>query len=310
MQVSEAKRNRTMDMNQPSSIEAAVRASTAGSGRDRSIGAILIDAGRLSVEAAEKIIREQKAKGLRFGDAAIGLGLLKQEDIDFALARQFDYPYLTADDGTLSGSLVAAYKPGSAIVEQLRALRSQLMVRWFSDDTTRRALAVVSAQRGEGRSFVAANLAVVFSQLGERTLLIDADLRHPRQHENFKLDPRTPGLSSVLSGRANGEAIIRIPSLVGLSVLPAGAIPPNPQELLARPQFERLVEQVSKSFDVVIIDTPATDLAADATVVAARAGASLVVARRDHTPAPKIQVLTKNLTGANACIVGSVLNSF
>ncbi|MCX9156656.1 chain length determinant protein tyrosine kinase EpsG [Niveibacterium sp. 24ML] len=298
-----------MDMNQPSSIEAAVR-SSANAGRERSIGAILIDAGRLSVEAAEKIIREQKAKGLRFGDAAIGLGLLKQDDIDFALARQFDYPYLSAGDGALSSTLVAAYKPASPMVEQLRALRSQLMVRWFSDDTTRRALAVVSAERGEGRSFVAANLAVVFSQLGERTLLIDADLRNPRQHKNFKLDPRTPGLSSVLSGRANGEALIRIPSLVGLSVLPAGAVPPNPQELLARPQFVRLIEQVSKSFDVVIIDTPAADIAADANVVAARAGASLVVARRDHTPAPKIHALTKDLSGANALVVGSVLNSF
>lgn len=299
-----------MDMNQPSSIEAAARSNAAGNGRDRSIGAILIDAGRLSVDAAEKIIREQKAKGLRFGDAAIGLGLLKQEDIDFALARQFDYPYLTAGDGTLSSSLVAAYKPGSPIVEQLRALRSQLMVRWFSDDTTRRALAVVSAQRGEGRSFVAANLAVVFSQLGERTLLIDADLRNPRQHTNFKLDPRTPGLSSVLSGRANGEAIVRIPSLVGLSVLPAGAVPPNPQELLARPQFERLVEQVNKSFDVVIIDTPATEVAADAQVVAARAGASLVVARRDHTPAPMALALARDLANSNAPAIGSVMNAF
>lgn len=299
-----------MDMNQPSSIEAAVRSNAAGNGRDRSIGAILIDAGRLSVDAAEKIIREQKVKGLRFGDAAIGLGLLKQEDIDFALARQFDYPYLTAGDGTLSSSLVAAYKPGSPIVEQLRALRSQLMVRWFSDDTTRRALAVVSAQRGEGRSFVAANLAVVFSQLGERTLLIDADLRNPRQHTNFKLDPRTPGLSSVLSGRANGEAIVRIPSLVGLSVLPAGAVPPNPQELLARPQFERLVEQVNKSFDVVIIDTPAAEVAADAQVVAARAGASLVVARRDHTPAPMASALARGLANSNAPAIGSVMNAF
>lgn len=299
-----------MDMNQPSSIEAAVRSNAPGNGRDRSIGAILIDAGRLSVDAAEKIIREQKAKGLRFGDAAIGLGLLKQEDIDFALARQFDYPYLTAGDGALSSSLVAAYKPGSPIVEQLRALRSQLMVRWFNDTTTQRALTVVSAERGEGRSFIAANLAVVFSQLGERTLLIDADLRHPRQHKNFKLDPRTPGLSAVLSGRANGEALIRIPSLVGLSVLPAGALPPNPQELLARPQFARLIEQTSKSFDVIIVDTPAATTGADAQVAAARTGASLLVARRDHTPAPTLQALAATLSTPSSVVIGSVLNAF
>lgn len=297
-----------MDMNTPHTIEPAVRASA--SVRDRSIGAILIDAGRLSVEDAEKILREQKVKGARFGDAAIALGLLQQADIDFALARQFDYPYLAVGDAALSPNLIAAYKPGSPLVEQLRAVRSQLMVRWFNDDTTRRALTVVSPQRGEGRSFVAANLAVVFSQLGERTLLIDADLRNPTQHENFKLDVRAPGLSAVLSGRANGEAVVRIPSLVGLSVLPAGALPPNPQELLARPQFARLIEQTSKSFDVVIIDTPAASTAADAEVVAARAGASLLVARRDFTPAPSVQTLSLSMAAANSVVIGAVLNAF
>jgi len=299
-----------MDMNQRSHLEPAPRPVAAGGGRDRSIGAILIDAGLLSLENAEKIIREQKAKGIRFGDAAIGLGLLKQQDIDFALARQFDYPYLSAGDDTLSDSLVAAFKPFTPIVEQLRALRSQLMVRWFNEDTARRALAVVSAQPKEGRSFIAANLAVVFSQLGERTLLIDADLRSPSQHQLFKLDPRAPGLSSVLSGRANGEAIVRIPSLVGLSVLPAGVVPPNPQELLARPQFARLIEQTSKSFDIIIIDTPAATSAADASIVASRAGASLVVGRKDHTPAPTLSAFGAALAASNANVVGAVMNAY
>ncbi|QSI79023.1 chain length determinant protein tyrosine kinase EpsG [Niveibacterium microcysteis] len=297
-------------MNPPSSIDEPARTHAQGAGRERSLGAILIDSGRLSADGAEKIIREQKAHGLRFGDAAIRLGLLTQDDVDFALARQFDYPYLGAGDTSLSENIVAAYRPTSAIVEQLRALRSQLMVRWFGDEPNQRALTVVSADRREGRSFIAANLAVVFSQLGERTLLIDADLRYPSQQALFKLDPRTPGLSSVLSGRANGEAIIRIPSLLGLSVLPAGALPPNPQELIARPQFGRLIERVCESFDVVIIDTPASDTAADFNVISSRAKASLVVARRDHTPEPKLNNLSKTLHAANVAVVGAVLNAY
>lgn len=299
-----------MDMNPPPSTIDEVTQPASHSSRERSIGAILIDSGRLTVDAAEKIIREQKSRGLRFGDAAVQLGLLTQDDVDFALARQFDYPYLGAGDNSLSESIVAAYKPTSSVVEQLRALRSQLMVRWFGDDTKQRALAVVSADRRAGRSFIAANLAVVFSQLGERTLLIDADLRNPCQHELFKLDPRTPGLSSVLSGRANGEAVIRIPSLLGLSVLPAGALPPNPQELIARPQFARLIERVCASFDVVIIDTPALDTAADFNVISSRANASLIVARRDYTPEPKLNSLTRTLTEANVSVVGAVLNAY
>ncbi|MGC5317045.1 CpsD/CapB family tyrosine-protein kinase, partial [Escherichia coli] len=79
--------------------------------------------------------------------------------------------------------VVAAYNPFSKQVEALRALRSQLMVRWFDIDGKHKALSIVSPASGEGRSFIASNLAVVFSQLGERTLLIDADMRQPCQHE-------------------------------------------------------------------------------------------------------------------------------
>ena len=297
-----------MDMNPINVIESAT-AQTAVPGRDRAIGAILIDSGRLSAEGAEKILREQKARGLRFGDAAIALGLLKQADIDFALNRQFEYPVLHAGDESVSEELIAAFKPSSAIVEQLRALRSQLMVRGIGDAESR-SLAVVSAEKGEGRSFIAANLAVVFSQLGERTLLIDADLRRPRQHELFKLDPRSAGLSSLLSGRAGAEAIVRIPSLVGLSVLPAGAVPPNPQELLARALFAKLLEQAGKSFDVIIIDTPAATASADAAIVAARSGSALLVARQDFTPAPALQALKGSLAASSVKLVGAVLNSF
>lgn len=273
----------------------------------RSIGAILIDTGRLNAENAERILRLQKEKGLRFGDAAIELGLLKGDDIRFALASQFDYPYLPADDQSLSAELVAAYQPFSPIVEQLRALRSQLMLRWFDTDSEHKSLAIVSPDHGEGRSFVAANLAVVFSQLGERTLLIDADLRNPRQQTLFKLG-NTPGLSAMLSGRAGAEAVVRIPSLLGLSVLPAGIVPPNPQELLGRAAFIEALYALGRDFDVIIIDTPAGHDYADAQTIAARAGAALMVARKHLSSLPVIAQLGRTLQQSGATVVGSVLN--
>jgi protein-tyrosine kinase len=229
------------------------KAATSG----RSIGAILIDSGRLSLEDAERILKLQKDENLRFGDAAIQLGLLTDGDIQQVLASQYDYPYLPPGDERLEEDIVAAFKPFSPVVEQLRALRSQLMLRWFDADAGHKSLAIVSPGRGEGRSFTAANLAVVFSQLGEHTLLIDANLRHPSQHELFKLPNRT-GLSSVLAGRAElAESVTRISGLVDLSVLPAGPIPPNPQELLSRPLFAALMATASGQYDVVIVDTPA-----------------------------------------------------
>jgi chain length determinant protein tyrosine kinase EpsG len=287
--------------------DAATNATNPTGGAGRSIGAILIDTGRLSAENAERILRLQKEQGKRFGDAAIELGLLTEDDIRFALACQFDYPYLPAGDSSLSHELVAAYKPFSPVVEQLRALRSQLMLRWFDTEAQRKMLAIISPGNGEGRSFIAANLAIVFSQLGERTLLIDADLRSPRQHELFKLG-NNAGLSGLLAGRANADAVVRVPSLLGLSVLPAGAIPPNPQELLGRPAFIETLHSLSRDFDVVIIDTPAAAEYADAQTIAARAGAAIMLARKNQSSLPDMAQLTRSLQQSGASLIGSVLN--
>lgn len=277
----------------------------------RSIGAILVDAGRLSIGDAERILRQQKARGKRFGEAAMELGLLNGDDIRFALSSQFDYPYLPTDDTSLSRELVAAYTPFSPVVEQLRTLRSQLMLRWFdaeaNDMDMHNVLTVISPGASEGRSFIAANLAIVFSQLGERTLLIDADLRRPRQHKLFKLG-RHAGLSGLLAGRANIETIVRVPSLVELSVLPAGAVPPNPQELLGRAAFVATLRSLSRDFDVIIIDTPAANDYADAQTVALRSGASLMVARKNQSSLRDLTQLTHHLRQAGGKLVGSVLN--
>lgn len=277
--------------------------------RERMFGAILIDAGRLRPEDAERILREQKDKGLRFGEAALRLGLVKDADIQFALSRQFGYSYLQPGERGVSQELVAAYQPFSRQVEELRALRSQLMLRWFTGEAGHGAIAVAGTQRGEGRSYVAANLAVVFSQLGERTLLIDADLRYPRQHALFRLDDKS-GLSAWLAGRAGTEAIQSVPGLARLSVLVAGAVPPNPQELLGRAQFAELLAQLAQAYDVILIDTPAIETGADAQTIAARAGAALLIARKDHSRLPALQGLASMLSDSGAAVVGSVMNDF
>jgi protein-tyrosine kinase len=279
----------------------------AGAAGDGSIGAILLDAGRLDAGSVESILQAQKEKGLRFGEAGISLGLLQQDDVDFAVACQFDYPYLMAGDESVSHDVVAAFKPFSLVVEQLRVLRSQLMLRWFNGESGHKALAITSAGRGEGRSFIASNLAVVFSQLGERTLLIDADLRNPRQASLFKLESRI-GLSNMLAGRAGREAVVHFAGMLDLWVLPAGVAPPNPQELLARPVFGQLLKELAEDFDVILIDTPAARDYADAQTIAARAGAGIVLARKDLTSAPDLAHLGRSVQESGAVLVGSVLN--
>ncbi|MBK7649306.1 MAG: chain length determinant protein tyrosine kinase EpsG [Betaproteobacteria bacterium] len=275
----------------------------------RSIGALLMDAGRITPEAAERILKLQKDKNLRFGEAAVELGLLTEDDIQHVLSQQYDYPYLMPGDECVSEEVVAAFKPFSPVVEQLRALRSQLMLRWFDAEVGHKVLAVVSAGRAEGRSFTAANLAVVFSQLGERTLLIDADLRNPRQHNLFRLENKL-GLSSLLAGRAElAEATIRIPGLIDLSVLPAGATPPNPQELLARPVFNALMATAAGQYDIVVVDTPAGTDTADSQTIAARTRGAVVIARKDVSSAPAMKTFVSSLQHGGVAVIGTVLNN-
>ena len=276
---------------------------------EQSIGAILVKSGKLSPEKTDLIIQRQQLKNLRFGEAAIQLGLLKEEDVRFALARQYHYPYLLHGEGAVSDELVAAYQPFSRQVEVLRALRSQLIMRWFSTTPLRKSLAVISPGSNEGRSYLTANLAIMFAQLGKRTLLIDADMRHPRQHSLFNL-PNHSGLSSVLASRSDASSIQPVPSFVDLSLLTAGPTPPNPQELLGRPLFSSLVTYASQEFDVVLIDTPAAIEYADATTIALQSSGALIVTRQDTTRLYETRQMTDGLAQLGVPVVGAVLNHF
>ena len=278
-------------------------------GGERTIGAILVGSGALSRADVERILALQHEKGGRFGEAGRALGLIEQRDIDYALSRQFDYPYLRRGESRVSPSLVAAYEPAHSQVEALRALRSELMLHWFNDDAAHKSLAIVSEARGDGRSHIAANLAVVLSQLGGRTLLIDADLRNPAQHALFGLENRI-GLSALLSGRAGAEAVQRVPGLGSLSVLPSGAAPPNPQELLARPSFGVLLDRLAEHVDFILIDTPPAAESADAQTVAARARAALFVARRNHSRLWRLQAIAEGIARTRTAVLGAVLNDF
>lgn len=282
---------------------------SSGKGRhsDRAIGAILVDSGRLSLKDIDRVIELQNESGLRFGEAAIRLGVATEADVLYALSLQFDYPFLSGPDHSVSDEVVAAYRPFSAEGERLRSLRSQLQLRWFKGASGQRAaLAIVGTRPGEGRSHLAANLAVIFAQSGERTLLIDGDLRTPRQHALFKVDNQV-GLSNLLVGRTAEQAVKLVPGIPRLAILPAGPIPPNPEELLGRSSFDRILEKSLPTFDVVIIDTPAHAVGADVTLLARFATAALAVARTNVTRTSEFQDLVGHLMDIGVNMVGSVL---
>lgn len=203
--------------------------------------------------------------------------------------------------------LVVLTKANSEQAEALRMLRSQLMLRWFNNE--RHTLAVLGANAHEGCSYVAANLSVLFAQLGMRTLLIDANLRAPKQHEIFNLK-LSIGLSELLAVDANIEVIPHAGPVENLSILCAGAIPSNPLELLSRKSFAQLINQVKTHFDVVLIDTSPAIVSADAQTVVAHCDGAMLVSRLNKTKLADLTEVKNQISITGVQIVGGVVNQF
>lgn len=269
-----------------------------------SIGSLLLRMGKITPQDAERIMQLHKERGLRFGEAAVSLGYITEADIQQVLAHQFDYPYLTATQDNVSRELFAAYQPFSAKAETLRSIRSQLILRWFS--LGKKSLAITSVNVGDGVESFAANLAIVFAQLGENVLLIDADMRAPKQTDNFLLT-ETRGLSDILAGRADKNIICKIAGFQNLSVLPAGTLPPNPQELVSRPVFAKVLNEFAKEYDVILIDAPAFSQGADIQAIASTIGGVVMVAKQNATKAADMVAAAEFFNDNNIQTVGSVL---
>jgi chain length determinant protein tyrosine kinase EpsG len=269
------------------------------------IGELLQRNGRLNEAQVAMVLAAQRERGIRFGEAAIALGLLKEAELRRALAQQFDYGVVEYGSSNLDTGLFAAYEPLGAQAEALRQLRSELKMRWFSGQ--RRSLTVLEARGGADSARLAANLAIAFSQTGERTLLIDTNLRTPRQRELFGLAD-DEGLTQILGGRLPlSDGLTGVQGFAHLSLLCAGAAVPNPQELLSRSSFADLMEVLPVSFDVVIATAPPLLECADAQLIAARCGGCLLVTERDTTRLADIEAAQARLAPSGAKLVGAVM---
>ncbi len=210
----------------------------------------------------------------------------------------------TSDLG-LRARLVITSRPEGADAEAIRSLRSQLRLRWFQKGP--RMLAVTSPHARHGCTLLTANLAIAFAQAGERTLVLDCNLRRPRQRLLFRLKP-APGLVDLLQGRgALKSAPTPIESLPNLAVLGADSAPANPQELLMHAGFRHLSESIQTLYDVVLIDTPPVLEHADAQIVAAGAKGCLIVMRRGKTRVAEVERMRDMLQTDGTTVVGATL---
>jgi chain length determinant protein tyrosine kinase EpsG len=280
-----------------------------GAVQDSMLGEILRRTKGLTADNVQRALQYQRENGVRFGEAAVRLGLASADDVMWALSQQFHYDYAAKASTDLDTELVVAHRPFDDLVEVFRDLRTQLLLNGFGSADDRSALAVVSANRGDGKTFIAANLAVAFGQLPGRTVIVDADLRTPRLHEIFKIS-RSNGLASVLGGRTEANVIQPVADLPNLFLLPAGPTPPNPSELFLKPAFSLLLNELTNKFDYVIVDTPAAEHGSDARIIASRCGASLAVSHKNHTKLPELQRLVTQMSKSQVRIAGVVMNEF
>ncbi len=202
--------------------------------------------------------------------------------------------------------LTLAYDPFSVRSEAIRSLRTELLLR--NEPGRTNIVCLVSPSPHEGRSQLAAELAIAFAQLGRRTLLVDGDLRKPSQHLLF----------SAGNERGLGEALVRsekpyqynVEGLPQMSLITAGSVPPNPLELISGGRFSRLLNDWRNANEFIVIDTPPVNLYADALAIATLTERALIVTRAEHTLFKDMRELVRRLASTRALILGATINRF
>ena len=203
--------------------------------------------------------------------------------------------------------LIMAHDPYDPRCEKIRALRTELLLRRESIDRAD-IVALLSPCAGEGRSLLAAELAIAFAQTGRPTLLVDADLRRPHQHSFFGVD-NLQGLSEAIEYDA-APLLHTVQGLPRMSVLMAGAVPSNPLELLSSRSFASMIEDWRSNFEFVVIDTAPITQFSDGLAVARLVGRVLALSRAQHTPYKDMQDMLRRLAATRSQILGAVISHF
>jgi tyrosine-protein kinase len=209
------------------------------------------------------------------------------------------------DQDVSSHPVILRDQPLAAPSEAVRRLRTNLQ---FIDFANRpRSIVISSSIPGEGKSTIAINLAVSLADTGARVILVDADLRRPSVAEYVGIEGGV-GLTTVLIGRAEVDDVVQPLGKTSLDLLPAGQIPPNPSELLGSMAMAELLEQLSASYDMVLLDSPPLLPVTDAVVLSNLAGGALVVVGVDRIHRPQLQQSLESLETAGAHLFGIVMN--
>jgi len=200
---------------------------------------------------------------------------------------------------------VALFNGHSPQREAFRRLRTNIFT--LDHDAPPRALLVTSAEPREGKSTIAANLALAIAQSGRNVIVVDGDLRKPTLHRAFDLSNEI-GLSSVLKQEATLDQAVQDSRIPGVQVLTSGPLPPNPAELIDSPGMTGLIEQLARRCDMILLDAPSILAVTDAAVLASATDGVVLVVGRTQARREAVQAACRHLADVKARLIGVVVN--
>ena len=255
--------------------------------------------------SAPPIVEFVKAKNTASLTDATQASLVSQGDVRQAQACQQDGFHRQQAVVQSVPRLPALDEPDSPQVESIRAIRTQLMLNGFPSDL--KSLALVGINHDCGAGHFSANLAVLFSQLSQKTLLVDTNLRRPAQQHLFNL-PDSAGLGGVLNDQvALKDTLITFQALPHLTLLPAGAAQINASELIGMPAFKTLNKRFAADYDVVLYDAPAFIESTDALMIVNQTDYVLLLVHKNHSLLADVSAVCKQITDSGGKIIGSIL---
>lgn len=210
------------------------------------------------------------------------------------------------DGGEINADFITHEKPRSTISEAYRSLRTSIM--FTAVEHKRKTLLMTSSGPQEGKTTNAINLAIVMAQAGEKTILVDADLRKPRVEKAFGIKPEH-GLTEALAGKEDLAGVIHKTKIPNLDIITCGVIPPNPSELLGSKKMDQLLEKLEEKYDRVIMDSPPVLAVTDAVVLSGKVDGTIVVVKAGETnrnAVSKVKEILESVKTAN--LIGVVLN--